>query len=937
MDVELYDADRLDELLRNHPLIVEEFFGGSAASRFCTTTNSASRVTAFDVDPTVRAFATGPIRALGLQDEEKAALELEDPVDRARALQAMAVKLSASGWEPNARALRQQAGRLLVTAIGQSSTPDLANELATLSLREAVSALLVGDASAAGSSSRTLAGLVGIQPMAMGLSGGASVDLPDFERWRARADALLAATDALREPYPWVSGALARFRNLVESLVLNDDSTAPKLAVTLGELLLAAAAEPMSDAVLDRLRGAADALLGGNEHERPLGARLACVVAEMQADWGTIVERVRRSELDPWGAALVMARYARWNALAGRMGDAQSGWREATRWAGEAKLSADAASWMRCLIQIRMRGAAFDPGVQDLAATAATLAGRPSGERLTPDVDGEWREALGALAEVPPDIRAALEPLVRVRWAYAVSGDLRQELMAVSRIGDVLRIAGEQDAALDLYVRASATDEAQALVSASGDTVLHATDLLGRPLQDQRATVYVSVNEGGDLIPDDEVEAIGSAALADVVGVLDGTISDSPFAPNLLRTAVDALAALADRLSEDVLVEAARALKPSMDRPEDRYAWTDEGLFTLLARTAARQDFGLSVREEAARSLAGAALVMSHVRGNPNELIRLRDEQADLRGAIEDVLLPAAADGRRVALLILSDHPLVRRFVTSAAADALERVCSLPASKPGEVGFGVSYGEDVWLIRTLDEEARLAAIQGLIARASRTDDVLANRESALSAIPSLTLTLDVGTREALFEQLMEFGRGLHDEVTVGLELGRQHPLSSFQFDIGPSSIIPAGLRTASSCAMTESSQTEVADRAIAELRSRGIGEFHNLVTALATLPAAILEGHLPLLVRDDREGLRALAAVGWTQAPIEQAIGDVLADDLSAQVRRTLATNLHAVALTAEANDQRWPAWSLALEHLSSDSRASIRHLARSALARAPQ
>ena len=104
-------------------------------------------------------------------------------------------------------------------------------------------------------------------------------------------------------------------------------------------------------------------------------------------------------------------------------------------------------------------------------------------------------------------------------------------------------------------------------------------------------------------------------------------------------------------------------------------------------------------------------------------------------------------------------------------------------------------------------------------------------------------------------------------MAVGLDLGPQHPLSAFQFNLGPSSLIPAGLQAASTCAVTEASQAEVAELAIAQLRPRSPGELHSLVTALATIPSSALRNYLPLLAGDGRDDLRALAAVGWTQAP----------------------------------------------------------------------
>ena len=199
---------------------------------------------------------------------------------------------------------------------------------------------------------------------------------------------------------------------------------------------------------------------------------------------------------------------------------------------------------------------------------------------------------------------------------------------------------------------------------------------------------------------------------------------------------------------EGILTGAIGCLESSLSRPADRYAWTDDGFFAILAGLAGRQDFPAPTRADAARNLARAALVMPHAKGNPNKLLQLRDMHPELNESIESVLLPAAEDGAQVALLVLSEVDSVHGLVRSAAEAALARVTSLPPSKAGEIGIGVSYGHEAWLIRTLDEGARLEAIQGLIAKAARTDDVLSNRESALAVVPSLAMTLSEAHRHA---------------------------------------------------------------------------------------------------------------------------------------------------------------------------------------------
>jgi hypothetical protein len=218
-----------------------------------------------------------------------------------------------------------------------------------------------------------------------------------------------------------------------------------------------------------------------------------------------------------------------------------------------------------------------------------------------------------------------------------------------------------------------------------------------------------------------------------------------------------------------------------------------------------------------------------------------------------------------------------------------------------------------------------------MARAAREGDALINRESALLAIPSLAQDLDSDKQQELFDELIPFGRGDRDTTTVDLGFGKQHPLSNVQFNMGPTSLVPAGLQAASIFAVTDENCAEVVALCLAALSSRSPAELSALVRALATIPASIVSHHLPLLVQDPRDELRALAAAVWTQSPDDPALGRRIISDRSAVVRLTLASNLHRVAVSAEPHDSRRANWIEPVNVLCDDVRATVRHLARSA------
>jgi hypothetical protein len=552
--LELYDAIRLDEILRSHPRIVIEFFGRTAAARFCTAPIPDAESLPDFQDRTVRALMAGPLRALGLRDEELRINALEDPGDRAEGLLGLAASLSESGWNPHARALRGQARSVLRASIqAYPARLDHAERLARLAIDEIVSAVLVGDATAMRSPLSELSTLIGgrdLPPDFPG-SGPGLEGFPQLELWRSRVGALDAGADALQEPFAGFTGSIDELGRHLGDLLDAGDLHAAHLGIVFGELAVAADAGTLVLPYADRLSPLADVLLGGTQVHRRHGARLACVIADVRSTWDSLADRAHRWDLDEGDAALVLARCARWHALNGHPAEAEAAWSDAVERAGHARLYFDAAAWMRSIVRLRFRYGPVDGRVEQLLATATAISDRPDGDRLLPDISGEWQTGLGAQAELHPDPRKALGPLIRVRWASVVTGDLNHEMEAAARLGDLLAQAGEPDAALGQYVRAHAHDKAQNLIRSHVDRPLLVTAHLARPVPAERATVYFAAAADADLLPDDDVDRLGAAAVDDLQGRLDGSVVDGGFfAPDLLRGAAEALAAAASRLPD---------------------------------------------------------------------------------------------------------------------------------------------------------------------------------------------------------------------------------------------------------------------------------------------------------------------------------------------------------------------------------------------------
>jgi hypothetical protein len=115
LTLELWDATRIGELLRDRPRVVEQFFGEDVARRFCVSASfpaSAGPGRASVTDGILlEIIMRGPVRALGFDArfDEAVGQEQADPDAAAFTFADIADRLSAAGYGSHADALRRRA------------------------------------------------------------------------------------------------------------------------------------------------------------------------------------------------------------------------------------------------------------------------------------------------------------------------------------------------------------------------------------------------------------------------------------------------------------------------------------------------------------------------------------------------------------------------------------------------------------------------------------------------------------------------------------------------------------------------------------------------------------------------------------------------------------------------------------------------------------
>jgi uncharacterized protein YutE (UPF0331/DUF86 family) len=965
--LELWDAPRINDLLRERPRIVEQFFGQDVAHRFCLSTSFPAvadpQSPAAEGGVTLEVIMRGPLRSLGFASrfDEAVGVEQGNPAAAATVFADIAQHLSAAGFGGHANALRRRA----IQAYGTAGRHSAAIQL---HLRVVADGVLAGRWSELGGQLWVLRQLID------GLR--ASGDAP--EAGVEAAISVLGAVEALfSDPVlvqDTVAAAVGAASRSLDALL----GQLPEGASNRGVVLLAAGAAAVSAAefavateafaavvaaegVLSRLAGALTA--GGSQTGAHLGVRLRLAAAEARdpfarddGGWAQLQGKATSWELDDRDAALVLARYARARARDAASAEADAAWRRAAEFAARARLFSDIAGWMSAQVRLRYRYGPIDwTELGNLRQMINLLDQQPS-DRITP-ISSAREEALDDLRKGEAGLRSAALAAQRLRVLAAAAGLWEDEQGAHSLLGDIFERSGEPLLAAYHRVRAAQETSKTPVVPSANGAFLDITAQLDRPAPAERSAAYSLLAVQADLIPDNLVDVIADRACDDIAGALAGRLAETPFAgPGILRSAAAAAAAVAGRLSTETASKLVHALDQRLEQDKGTVAWTDESHLRMLVLIAASDD-----DHNAAAAFSGIARLLAI------ESPALRLAGRDLGpavsrrpGDVRQILVVLAEQGSDHAAEMLAGWSLTGSPGRGGARSAAEqsawqaalpfaeraagRLAAPPEGTSGSASLIVGFPGEAGLVTILDPPEIDRALTGLLRVAADRLHLSATRQQALSAA-SILAAGDTGDRlgatrlSEIFDLACEYARGEHDGSAMDDLTTSAHPLSSWRISMGESTLAADGLclgarasRTPAERAVLLGVAAQIVQGKPEETVLNGVAHALAALPSLAGAPTSLA---IPALVSSPSESIRAIGALHWAIAfgPADaeddpDGIGAALAGDPSPVVRRSLAGQLAIIANRSGLS----AAGSVAAGALGGDLRWEVRRAANDAL-----
>lgn len=963
LTLELWDATRIGELLRDRPRLVEQFFGEDVARRFCVSASFPASAAPQSASVTggvpLEIIMRGPVRTLGFDARFDEAVDQEqvDPAAAAFTFADIADRLSAAGYGGNAEALRRRA----VQAYNAAGRYSDASWLHTRIVAEAILAgrwtdvpgmlwvlhQLINEQTSNGETADTgLTAVVSILDAAGNLFGDPML-LPE-----STATAVAAAVAQL-DTLP------ANPANRTVLLL-----AAGAAVATIVECALAAEAFDAITVAADVLARSAAALRGeADKTLRYLGVRLRLAITEAGsplgadgAGWEDLQREATGWKLDDLDAALVLSRYARARAWAGVFADADAAWQRGAEFATRARLFADIAGWLSCQVRLRYRYGPTDLAeIGDMRQMIKLLSEQPS-ERVVP-IAGVREEVLGALRRGDEELRPAALAAQRLRVLSAAGGLWDDELEAHSFLGDIFERTGDVLLSAVHRIRSGEADAAGRVATQRAGVFLDVTAELGRLAAAERSVAYTVLAAQADLIPDELVNVVAGRAREDIEDAHAGRTAETPFSGRpVLVSASEAAAAVAGRVSGQIAEQLMAALDWRLAMDKDTVVWTDQPHLRMLVAIAAAEDddnasaaFGRISRLFAVESPA--------LRGRGRDLaVAVRRRPYEVRA----ILVTLAAQGSQHAAEMLAGWSLTGeagRNITRPAAEqsawdaarpfaeqAAARLAAPPEGTPGRASMIVSFPADAGLVTILDSADIHAALSGLLRVAADRLHLAMTRQQAITAATILVAgstgdSLSAGRLTEVFGLGCEYARGEHDGSAMDDMSTWAHPLSWGRIKMGDTSLAADGLCLAARASRTPEEHATVLSIAgqivrghPAEIVLNGVGHALAALPDLAGAPASASVGALSA---SPSESLRAVAALHWAlaHAPADTQedtgrLGTELAQDWSPNVRRGLASNLAVLAarsgLSRVGED--------AARTLSNDPYFDIRNAAREAL-----
>ncbi|WP_344949142.1 hypothetical protein [Actinomadura miaoliensis] len=888
LELDLWGAEQINELLLWHADIVARFWTRETAEVFCTGAPLPG-VPAPPLDRQEQAerILIGPLQTAEVTPilREADAKLSQGPAESAELYGDLAVRLRDAGFRGHATVLRNRQLDALQKAGLTDDAAGLAAHLAAIALHhgdrheprilQRLLESLARDAMSAGTwqaaaikqHARLIRAAVATVQRPLGP--------PDVLR-----EALTAETTAEPGQYRPLLVLL-----LAEDLLATAPDQLPELDDLINEAIAQAAQRPISDV------------------EDDIVVRLRLIRAEYDAvERRQLLGEARRHRVPGRHAALISAREARRCALEGRAEDAVVSWRDAVHDSIHAGLTDAAADWLYALRAVHIRYGLRTTELDEEHHLAQGLRAMGTG-RLLNRFRNPKEQAMSAWIGKKP-IEAVLSAR---RWLIdnVVTGSWTHEIDALELLADLYRENREPALAALHYQRAGKSAKLTELAKEAGDLLLPAGPLESAPwwvLHSRAALVAAQA----DLL-DDRSAAVLLGELTEMAARgRAGELADSPNQALTLQAARSActLAARGTAAQATALLE---LLSQDVHREPGHYWDTDDQHAAACVRIARAHPsvamvaltrlFDLADQgvDKALELLAGDE-VLALLGAFPRHDGYFGDsaKSGPLTGSEQSALRARAiqfAEGEHyladvVGFALDPGHP----FVRERAEQARDRILNRLEPAPGHAER-ILVVSDSYLVSGLSTADQRACLEKLLDVAEDVRELATNRQSALTGARNLVAPQPEEVKRVVFSRSSAFVLGKRNGSRFDELMGNSHPLSWFKADAGSASLRGHGLRLAMASATTDHQRQWVREQAVALLSEGDASDMEAAAVTLAQLPSEITAGvNVNLLSAHNHVDVRCASAVLYTRRPRRYHNAAMrLAKDRDARVRRTLA------------------------------------------------
>ncbi len=851
--VDLYDQERLSEMLRPRHDLVRRLFSPEWEGLFCGA-ERATPPTRSSSDILADALLRSPLDALGLAETAAQAERLLDkePGKAAEWFQSIAENLKSSAFAGFSDIYRMRQAECKRRAGELSEVVHLLTEVAWRNIEKGVS-------SRANQAFRKLEEL-SREAEAPVATAVISKVLAAVDQWYAN-------------PYY----DLNKIASAVIQLVERDAPGAHDAALWLAESAVVTESYNLIQRIADTLEAVA-ATREANNSSDATATRLRVCIADSTGHWDRLRDKALQGRLGSKQATLVHARIGRFQSWIAEPESANTSYRLAIGQACQANINAEASE---ALHSIWMLGARY--GLPDEDWGGALDLAKDIQVAGTDYLQSAYDHREAGLSELSngklPSAHDSLRANLRVA---TISGRFAAELDAHSLLGRLYLRADEYDLAARHYIRAGDTKVLEEWFSKL-DKYVDCTKELDRPAPWEQAATLSALAAEGDLIPDEQVEHLINVALDRSSGR-----RQSPFGPQVWLSAYKLLAALASRIPSSQVDAILDLLDPFIEREKNQYRFSDDehvriivGLFIahpercdrigphLLSLMVASPDLGSKVLE----------IGLSAIRSG--------------RDALIEGLFRLANNGSKAALEALLYLEIEHPLLVDEARKLLEIAVNTPKREPGHYGIGSILPHAARFIRLLEEKERVLFAETAMSTAEDETEMEANRMQAVEAVGVVARLLPDEMRSSLFNRVMSLAYApTYSEMDKHLRASL-HPLSRFHIDLGAGLLVCHTVRVAALLAQAKGQYGKVIESALLLFKTGDEMAANLAAHSLAMLPIDEVLVDVQMLAASPLSAARQLAVILWVHQPEDvPLLGETLATDSNRDVRNTLASSL---------------------------------------------